>query len=124
MTVFQRITREIRVGMIFHTPVRQASFTIDSIDGEHITFLVGAKTRIKIPRACWNGVPDFLRGRGWVEIGAKHDVAPIGTFEEYLDRFWEEGKTHASGASYVVPVLEHIGLVEVDHTVPSKISLR
>ena len=68
--------------------------------------------------------PIFLEAEDGIEIGAKHDVAPIGTFEEYLDQFWEEGKTHASGASYVVPVLEHLGVVEVDHTIPSKISLR
>jgi hypothetical protein len=124
LSIFEIVTREIRAGNTFHTPVREVPFTIDSIDPKHVTFCVGAKTRIKIPRACWDGVPNFLRGRGWVEIGAKHDVAPRGTFEEYLDLFWSEGKTHASGASYVVPILEHLGIVEVDHRIPSKIRLR
>jgi hypothetical protein len=124
MSVFEKVTREIRAGMVFHTPVRNASFTIDSIDAKHVVFFVGAKTRIKIPRACWDGIPHFLRGKGWVEIGGKHDVAPSGTFEEYLDQYWSEGKSHASGASYVVPVLEHLELVEVDHRIPSRIRLR
>jgi hypothetical protein len=59
-----------------------------------------------------------------VEIGAKHDVAPSGTFEEYLDQYWSEGKSYASEASDVVPVLEHLKLVEVDHRLPSRIRLR
>ena len=124
MSVFEKVTREIRAGMALRTPVRNAPFTIDSKDAKHIVFLVGTTTRIKIPRACWDGIPNFLRGKGWVKIGAKHDVAPSGTFEEYLDQYWSEGKSHASGASYVVPVLEHLGIVEVDHRIPSKIKLK
>jgi hypothetical protein len=124
MSVFEKVTKEIRAGMALRTPVSNAPFTIDSIDAKHVVFFVGAKTRIKIPRACWDGIPNFLRGKGWVKIGAKHDVAPSGTFEEYLDRYWSEGKSHASGASYVVPVLEHLEIVEVDHRIPSKIKLK
>jgi len=126
MSVFERITREIRSGMVLHTPVRRARFKVDSVDAKNgiVVFFVGAETRIKIPRVCWDGIPDFLRGRGWVKIGARHDTAPIGTLEEYLDRYWKQGKTHASGASYVVPVLEHLGIVEVDHKTPSKVRLR
>lgn len=124
MSVFEKVTREIHAGMTLRTPVRNAPFTIDSIDAKHVVFFVGAKTRIKIPRACWDEIPDFLRGKGWVKIGAKHDVAPSGTFEEYLDQYWSEGKSHASGASYVVSVLEHLEIVEVDHRIPSKIKLK
>jgi hypothetical protein len=124
MSVFERVTREILPGMTLHTPVRDAPFTIDSIDTKYVVFFVGAKTRIRIPRACWDGIPIFLRGKGWVKIGAKHDVAPSGTFEEYLDQYWSEGKSHASGASYVVPVLEHLRIVEVDHNIPSKVRLK
>jgi len=59
-----------------------------------------------------------------VLIGAKHDTAPRGTLEEYLDTFWAQDKTHASGASYVVPVLEHLAIVEVDHGTSSKVRLK
>jgi hypothetical protein len=124
MSVFERITKEMRAGMTLHTPVRNAPFTIDSIDADHVVFFVGAQTKIEIPRACWDGIPNFLSGKGWVKIGAKHDVAPRGTFEEYLDKYWEEGKSHASGASYAVPILEHLKIVEVDHRIPSRIRLR
>ncbi len=123
MSVFEKIKKEMRGGMVLHTPVRNASFTVDSLDAKHVVFFVGRKTRIKVPRACWDGIPDFLRGKGWVKIGAKHDVAPSGTLEEYLDKYWSEGKTHASAASYVVPVLERLEVVEVDHRIPSRIRL-
>jgi len=126
MSVFERIAEEIDSGMILYTPVRRARFTVDSVDAENgmVVFFVGTKTRIKIPKACWDGVSSFLRGKDWVEIGARHDTAPLGTFEEYLDRFWKQGKTHASAASYVVPVLEHLGIAEVDHGIPSRIRLK
>lgn len=126
MSVFERITREIRSGMILYTPVRRAQFKVDSVDAENgmVVFFVGTKTRIKIPKVCWDGVPGFLRGKDWVKIGARHNTAPLGTFEEYLDQYWKQGKTHASGASYVVPVLEHLGIVEVDHGIPSRIRLK
>ena len=123
MSVFEKVTREIHSGMVLYTPVRRASFTIDSVETDKVVFFVGAKTRIKIPRACWDGIPTFLRSKGWVMIGSRHDTAPSGTFEEYLDQWWSQGKTHASGASYVVPVLEHLGIVEVDHNMPSKVRL-
>ena len=125
MSIFEKITREICPGMVMYTPVRRAQFTVDSIDLENgmVVFSVGAKTRIKIPRACWDGIPNFLRGKNWIKIGSRHDTAPRGTFEEYLDQWWSEGKSHASGASYVVPVLEYLGIVEVDHNMPSKVRL-
>ena len=125
MSIFKKIAGEIHSGMVMYTPVRRAQFTVDSVDMEKemIVFSVGAKTRIKIPRACWDGIPNFLRGKDWVKIGSRHDTAPIGTFEEYLDQWWSEGKSHASGASYVVPVLEYLKIVEVDHSIPSKVRL-
>ena len=123
MSVFERIMKEIHSRMVLYTPVDRHSFKI-FFDKEEVVFFVGAKTRIKIPRACWDGIPSFLRGKDWVKIGARHNTAPLGTFEEYLDQYWKQGKTHASGASYVVPVLEYLKIVEVDHNRPSKVKLK
>jgi len=125
MSVFEKVTREIHSGMVLYTPVGRARFTIGSVETDKVVFLVGAtESKIKIPRVCWDGIPAFLRGKGWVKIGPRHDTAPTGSFEEYLDQWWSQGKTRRSGASYVVPVLEHLGIVEVDHNKPSKIKLR
>ena len=125
MSVFQRIVTEIHEGMPLYTPVTRAQFEILSIDRNKgmLVFHVGTKTRIKVPRACWNGIPNFLRGKDWVRIGARHDVAPSGTLEEYLDKFWSEGKTHASAANYVASVLDYLGIVVLDRNRPSKIRL-
>ena len=52
-------------------------------------------------------------------IGATHGRPPSGSFDEYLQQF-----THGtSAASYVVPILEKIGLVQVDRKRPQKIRL-
>jgi len=126
MSVFERITTDLRSGMVLTTPVERVQFTINSIDAEKgmVVFSVGAKTPVGIPRKCWNGIPDFLRGKGWVLIGSRYDTAPIGTLQEYLDQWWSEGKTHTSDAGYVASVLEYLKIVEVDHCRPSKVKLK
>lgn len=124
MTVFDRIMKEIRSGTVLYTPVQNRQFTIKSVDAEKLVFFVGAKTKIEVPKACWNGIPDFLKGRDWVRIGAKHECTRkvlIGSLERYLDEC--PNKTSASAGSYVASVLKHLKIVEVDHQRPSKVRL-
>lgn len=66
----------------------------------------------------FGGYPSYLRGRGWVKIGAVHDIADEGTLEAYLDKY-----VPRSSSSYVVPVLEQINVVEVQRGRPAKIRL-
>jgi hypothetical protein len=125
MSVFERITKEIHSGMVLYTPVHNKPFTVKSVDTEKLVFFVGTKTKIEVPKACWNGIPDFLRGRDWVMIGAKHestDKVLIGSLERYLDEC--PNKTSASASEYVAPVLEHLKIVDVYHHRPSKIRLK
>ena len=124
MSIFGRILKEISPGRIFYTPVMKKPFKIKAVKPNMLVFFVGKKTSINIPRECWDGIPNFLENKGWVKIGSIHDKAQIGTFEEYLDRYGSKGKTHASGGSYVVPVLEYLDIVEVDNRRPSKIRLK
>jgi len=125
MSVFERITKEIHSGMILFTPVMRSRFTVDSVKADRLVFSVGSSRRIPVPKACWDEIPNFLRGKDWVKIGQKHDVAERGTFEEYLDTHQNPLQhTHPSWGSYVVPVLEHLKIVEVDHNRPSKVRLR
>lgn len=80
---------------------------------------VGDGWPIHIPKDCWEGIPDFLRGRGWVLIGVTHGEPPHGTLDDYLQQF-----THGtSEASYVPPILERILLVQLDRSKPNKIHL-
>ena len=126
MSVFERIRRDIPVGTPLKTPVRNKPFTIERYEPNAVVFSVGVNhLPIPVPRACWDGIPDFLRGKPWVRIGSKHDVAEKGTLEEYLDTHQNPHQhRHPSWGSYVVPVLEHLGIVEVDHCTPSKVRLK
>jgi len=123
MSLFERIRANIRAGMVMYTPVKKKDFRVEAVENDKVVFRVGEKgNHIKVPRHCWDGIPNFLRGKGWVEIGSKHEVAEKGTFEEYLDGC--DSKRHASWASYVVPMLEKLGIVEVDHCIPSRVKLK
>ena len=75
MSEFERIMKEMHSGLVLYTPVKKVLFRIDSIDPEKLVFSVGAKTTIPIPRRCFDGIPQFLRGKGWVKIGPGYNVA-------------------------------------------------
>jgi len=122
MSVFERITKEIRSGTVLSTPVQKVQFVV-FVETDRVVFHVGEKTKITIPRVCWDGIPSFLRGKGWMLVGPRYDVAPRGSLQEYLDRFWSQGKSHSSDANYVASVLQHLGIAEVDTTRPSRIRL-
>jgi hypothetical protein len=84
------------------------------------------KTNIEVSKQCWDGIPDFLKNKGWVLIGANHvvtDELDEGTLEKYLRKCTKSKSKHSQG-SYVAPLLEHLGIVEVDHQRPSKVRLR
>lgn len=64
-----------------------------------------------------------------VEIGSqldkRHDVAEKDTLNEFLDSHHDnpKQKRHRDWGSYVPPVLEHLGIVEVYHHKGSKVRL-
>ena len=147
MPVFERIMKEIPLGMKMHTPVKKKPFRINFIDvekkmvyfsaGEELERIhVGVKTRIRIPDRCFDGIHEFLKGEGigegWFLIGPRYDVAPRGTLQEHLDFVgWGRGsvgsdqkKSRTSDANYVAVVLEHLKIVEVDPRIPSKVRLK
>jgi hypothetical protein len=124
MLVFERVAREIHAGMPFRTPVRNVPFTINSVDTERVVFSVGAKTLIPIPKAIWNDIPEFLRGQGWVRIGARRNVALKATLQYFIDHHPSRGPQHSADANYVVSVLKHLNIVEVKHSRPSEVRLK
>ena len=119
MRIVKRIVDQILPGTVLKTPSRHSSFRVESVDSGGVMLRVGAGWPICVPKDCWEGIPDFLRGRGWVLIGATHGDPPHGSLDDYLQKF-----THGtSAASYVVPILERILLVQVDKGKPGKIRL-
>jgi len=77
MSVFCRIRKEIPSGTVLKTPVRKSEFRIGYEKDKMVFFEDDMeKPFSKTPRACWDGLPDFLRNQGWVKICVKFDVAP------------------------------------------------
>jgi len=115
------ILKVIRPGSSLKTPSGKAVFKVEAVDSSQVILSVGKRRwQIRVPADCWNGIPGFLANKGWVLIGARHDQpSPEGSVDEYVKRF-----THGvSAASYVVPILERIYLVQVDRREPNKIRL-
>ena len=115
------IASKIPRGSILKTPSGRAEFEIYHIDGERIMIRVPVtNTIIKIPAACFEESSIFLRGKGWIRIGAVHGAACRGSFDEFVQRFTSE----TSAASYVAPILEKAGIVKIDRKRPARIKLR
>jgi hypothetical protein len=126
LSVFDRILKKVREGLVLYTPVQEKEFKVKSVEPERIVFLAGI-TPIEVSKNCWNGIPNFLKGKGWVRIGAEHVVLeklPIGTLERYLRENSVSDKSRESQGCYVAPLLEYLNIVEVYHGIPSKVRLK
>ena len=62
-------------GEVLPTPTGTASFVVDQLDAEGLSLLFGPKkTRTLLTWRCLEEVPGYLRGQGWVLVGANRDV--------------------------------------------------
>ena len=125
MSLFDKILKEVPVGLELYTPVRRKPFRVEHKEYERLVFVV-KNTKIEVSKDCWNGIPEFLKGRGWVPIGAKHEVLENlshGTLERYLRENSVKDKSKASQGCYVVPLLEHLKIVEVRYNRRSEVKL-
>lgn len=119
MQVVDKIRSNVPPQTVLRTPSGRVSFEVERVGSEGVKLRVGTGWAIFVPKACWEGIPEFLRGRGWVLIGATHGNPPRGSLDDYLQKY-----THGTSvASYVVPILERILLVQVDAGKPGKIRL-
>ena len=121
MQVMDRIMRTLSSGSVLTTPSGRSTFRIEEVNARGVMIRVGSihAWPIYIPAECWEGIPNFLRKREWIMIGATHGKPPQDSLDEYLQQF-----THGtSAASYVAPILEKIGLVQLNRRKPSRIRL-
>lgn len=119
MSIIDKIERTISSGEVLYTPSNRAPFTVEKVDRAGVTFRVGkGKWKITVAAECLEGIPRYLRGKGWVRIGSVHDVAEEATLEAYLDKY-----VSRSSSSYVVPLLERIKIIKVQRSRPAKIKL-
>jgi hypothetical protein len=119
MTVMEVLLKKLMPGMQLRTPVMGSKFLVGDVSPTGVTLILGRGWKTPIPAEYWNGIPTFLRGRDWVEIGAVHGASKPGTLENYIDGF-----ITGSAGNYVAAVLEQVGIVEIDRQRPSKIRLR
>jgi hypothetical protein len=118
MRVTSVLAARLRPGETLTTPVRHKPFLVIDVSEGGLTLLLGKKWKTQIPAECLNGIPNYLEGKDWVEIGSSHGEAKLGTLESYTDRF-----VHRSAANYVASVLERAGIIEIDNRPPSKARL-
>ena len=119
VSVEAAIRSSVRQGEVLPTPTGTATFVVDQLDVEGLSLLFGPKkTRTLLTWRCLEGVPGFLRGRGWVLVGANRDVNSDQGLDGYL-KGWIKRQT----ANYVAVVLERAGIVELDRERPAQVRL-
>ena len=96
-------------------------FKVIHIDGEKVLIETGKKpSTLKIPASSLEEAPDFLKGKGWVRIGAVHEISDDLSLDTFLKRFCHG----TSLASYVAPLLELAEIAEIDRDRPARIRLK
>jgi len=121
MSVMIRITQKIpSFPHSLETPSGK-QFKITHINSEKILIETGKKPSIlKIPASALEEAPNFLRGKGWVRIGAVHEISDELSLDTFIKRF-----SHGTSlASYVAPLLELAEIAEIDRSRPAKIRLK
>jgi hypothetical protein len=116
----QAIQASIRTGARLSTPGRGSPFSVARIDDKGIVLLFGAKeTPTPLTWHCLEGAIDFLRNKGWVEIGTLYDTsARPGTLDSYL-----KGCMKRATAGWVAALFEAAGLVQIDRSRPARVRL-
>ena len=121
MNVMRILLGKLKDGDTLGTPVRGKEFIVKHISEAEVLLVIGKNRRTAIPAECLNGIPNFLKGKDWVEIGAIHDYAcKPGSLEDCINNSKPE-KT--SAGNYVASILEYTGIVDIDRRVPSKVRL-
>jgi len=118
--VVVEITRKIPLGTLLTTPSGRSTFEFNHIDSSRVLLHVGkTKTTLLVPTSCFEEIPKFLKGKGWVTIGAIHDNSTGDTLDNFIKKY-----THGtSAASYVASILEKAKIIEILKERPAKVRL-
>jgi hypothetical protein len=113
---------------VLHTPPGTSEYEMyrdDTADPPELVCQVGS-TKLRYLARCIEDVPQMLRARGdWVDLGSADENKPakVGTLEA-----WARAEDNPVGgwyglrkgyrgrfAMYVPPLLEHLGVVQLEH---------
>jgi len=120
MSVMIEITQKIHRFPFNLETSSGKQFKVLHIDGEKVLIETGKKpSTLKIPVSALEEAPDFLRGKGWIRIGAVHEISDDLSLDTFLKRL-----SHGTSlASYVAPLLELAEVAKIDRNRPAKIRL-
>lgn len=115
------IRRTIREGETLESVSQRKPFVVGELRSDALVLLLGeSRSRTVLRWEAFEAVPDFLRGKGWVELGSKHSVdVDEASFDGFMRRH-----IYRSVGSYVPAVLERAGIVEVSRKRPAAVRLR
>lgn len=118
---------ETAIRRLFTPPVtlrtcgQRRPFILRGFDRDGIVLELGQKrARTPLGWDCLEGIPAFLRGRGWIRAGGAHNVAgEPGTLDEYL-----KGCIKRDTARWLAVVLAQAGIIETNPGPPLQLRLR
>ncbi len=121
MSVEAALRRAFPTPRTLTTYGRGTEFLVDQHARTGLVLLLGqGRNRVVIPWACLEGLPDFLRHRGWVAAGGQFTTeGEADTLDGYL-KPWVKVQT----SRWLARVLEVAGPVEVDTGGPLRVRLR
>lgn len=109
----------LRDGQRLATPTGRGTFTVERLGPESLVLLLGAQEAWTPLRwECLEGIPDYLRGRGWVRIGSVFGEGADGTLDAYLKRCIARAT-----AGWIAVVLEAAEVLELDRGRPAQVRL-
>jgi hypothetical protein len=119
--VERAIKRTFTPPVFLTTLSRSAPFVLEKFTLQGLVLLLGAQqTATPITWECLEGLPDYLRGRGWVRIGSKYEMtADLGTLDAYL-----KGCIARATGGWVAAVLEEAEVLDLLRGRPAEVRLR
>ena len=115
------VRRAVSPGVLLATPTGRGVFTVERYTTDGLVLLLGKKEAwTPLPWRAMEGIPDFLRGRGWVAVGSLYSTnSQPGSLDEYLRAFLKRAT-----AGWVAVVLERAGVLPIDRSRPARVKLR
>lgn len=114
------IRDSISPGELLATPTGRGRFKVERYTPGGLVLLLGTKEAwTPLPWPAMEGVPDLLRGQGWVAIGSLYSThSQPGSLDEYLKSFLKRAT-----AGWVAVVLERAGVLTIDRSRPARVKL-